>query len=86
MLFFECSAASRADWQPDDEIAEVAFLAVDALPKEVSPRTYARIAEAFEGVRGAVRIFKDESDSLPISLIREGFTAERGRPEHSLGS
>lgn len=35
--------------QPDREIAEAGFFALDALPQGVTPATLRRIAEAFEG-------------------------------------
>lgn len=61
VLFFECAVVSRDGWTPDGEIAEVGFLSADGLPTDLSPRTAARIADAFAGARGVVRVFADES-------------------------
>jgi ADP-ribose pyrophosphatase YjhB (NUDIX family) len=63
VLFFECSIASHEEWRPDDEIAEVAFMPAHALPDDFSPRTRSRVADAFAGTRGAVRVFADESST-----------------------
>lgn len=38
-------------------------MAGDGLPADLSPRTAARIADAFAGTRGVVRVFTDESDT-----------------------
>ncbi len=60
VLFFECILRSRDEWRPDAEIAEVSFVPADGLPDDLTPRTKARIADAFAGVRGVVRVFVDE--------------------------
>ena len=60
VLFFECILRSRGEWRSDAEIAEVSFMSADGLPDDLSPRTRARIADAFAGVRGVVRVFVDD--------------------------
>jgi 8-oxo-dGTP diphosphatase len=57
VLLFECAEVSRGDWQPDDEISDVAFKQRTEVPPDVSARTAARIADAFDKVRGVVRVF-----------------------------
>jgi 8-oxo-dGTP diphosphatase len=57
VLLFECAEVLRSGWHPDDEISEVAFkLRTDVSP-DVSARTAARIADAFDRARGVVRVF-----------------------------
>lgn len=57
VLLFECSITSQLAWVPDGEIAEQRWWPHDALPTDLSPRTAVRIADAFDGVRGIVRVF-----------------------------
>jgi ADP-ribose pyrophosphatase YjhB (NUDIX family) len=57
VLLFECERESRNGWAPDGEIAEIAFKTEATIPSDVSPRTAARIADAFAGARGSVRVF-----------------------------
>ena len=45
----ESEACERNAWQPDMEIAEWDFFALDSLPEDVSPGTRRRIGEFMEG-------------------------------------
>jgi 8-oxo-dGTP diphosphatase len=63
VLLVECILASRGEWRPDAEIAEVSFMPPDGLPDDLTPRTRARIADAFSGVRGVVRVFEEEASA-----------------------
>ena len=63
VLFFECILRSRGVWRPDAEIAEVSFMPAEGLPDDLTLRTKARIADAFSGVRGVVRVFAEEGRS-----------------------
>jgi ADP-ribose pyrophosphatase YjhB (NUDIX family) len=63
VLFFGCTLRSRGEWRPDADIAEVSFMPADGLPNDLTPRTRARIADAFSGVRGVVRVFAEEASS-----------------------
>jgi ADP-ribose pyrophosphatase YjhB (NUDIX family) len=63
IFFFECTLRSRGEWRPDAEIAEVSFMSADGLPDDLTPRTRARIADGFSGVRGVVRVFAEEGNS-----------------------
>jgi ADP-ribose pyrophosphatase YjhB (NUDIX family) len=63
VLLFECSLESRSEWQPNAEIAEVSFMPAEGLPDDLTLRTKARIADAFSGVRGVVRVFAEEGRS-----------------------
>jgi 8-oxo-dGTP diphosphatase len=69
VLFFECTLRSRGEWRPDAEIAEVSFMPADALPDDLTSRTRARIADAFSGVRGVVRVFVDDAPSVEVGGI-----------------
>jgi ADP-ribose pyrophosphatase YjhB (NUDIX family) len=60
VLLFECVLTSRQEWRPDGEIAQVSFMSEDGLPEDFSPRTTARVADAFAGARGVVRIFTND--------------------------
>ena len=63
VLCFECTLVSRGEWRPDEEIGEISFLPADGLPDDLTPRTRARIADAFAGLRGVVRVFAEEASS-----------------------
>jgi ADP-ribose pyrophosphatase YjhB (NUDIX family) len=58
VLLFECSVTSVGAWEPDGEIAEVGYFAEADVPPDVSPRTAARVADAFAGRRGVIRVFE----------------------------
>jgi ADP-ribose pyrophosphatase YjhB (NUDIX family) len=61
VLLFECSMTSSGHREPDSEIAKVAFFTEASVPSDVSPRTAARVADAFAGVRGVMRVFQSDA-------------------------
>lgn len=63
VLMFEAETIGQSEWHPNDEIAQVGFFRRDELPHPMTPRTLARISDAFDGRVGVVRVFEaDEAD------------------------
>lgn len=57
VLSFVARIVGRSPWQPNNEIAEIGFFERDELPQPMRQRTHERIADAFAGERGVVRVF-----------------------------
>lgn len=57
VISFECSILGRDPWSADDEIAEVGFFSVDALPAPMRANTQVRIRDAASGKQGVSRTF-----------------------------
>ena len=51
--------SGAADRRPNGQITEVRYFPAEALP-EMGPRTRARVRDAFQSMRGIVRIFEVE--------------------------
>jgi 8-oxo-dGTP diphosphatase len=48
-----------ADWQPHDEIADLGFFPLDALPQPMTANGQWRLRDAADGLRGVYRSFSD---------------------------
>src|SRR5438874_10406618 len=59
VIFFEAEIVGREAWQPGAEIAEIGFFPEDELPEPLGPRARVRIADAFAGRSGVVRVFDE---------------------------
>lgn len=57
VLSFVARITGTSPWRPNDEIEEIGFFERDALPHPMRQRTRERIADAFAGERGIVRVF-----------------------------
>lgn len=57
-ISFVARVVERSPWQPTNEIAEIGFFGHDELPQPMRQRTRQRIADAFAGKRGVVRVFE----------------------------
>jgi 8-oxo-dGTP diphosphatase len=60
VLFFDATVIGREPWQPNAEIAKVAFFPEDELPEPMGSRAKARIRDAYAGLTGVVRVFDAE--------------------------
>ncbi|HEX8035977.1 MAG TPA: NUDIX hydrolase [Ktedonobacterales bacterium] len=58
VLSFVAQVVGRSPWRPTGEIAEIGFFGRDELPQPMRQRTRERIADAFAGQRGVVRVFE----------------------------
>ncbi|MGZ6388240.1 MAG: NUDIX hydrolase [Ktedonobacterales bacterium] len=77
VLSFVAHIVGRSPWQPTGEIAEIGFFGRDELPQQMRQRPRERIADAFAGERGVVRVFerrlRGKRDRYEIDmLIRSG--------------
>lgn len=57
VLSFVAHIVGRGLWRPTNEIAEIGFFGHNELPRPMRQRTRERIADAFAGKRGVVRVF-----------------------------
>lgn len=55
-LCFRAHLIESGDWLPSGEISDRGWFARDLLPPELSPRMRQRIADAFVGERGVIRL------------------------------
>lgn len=60
VLSFVAHIVGRSPWRPTNEIGEIGFFGRDELPLPMRQRTRERIADAFAGERGVVRIFRNK--------------------------
>lgn len=56
VLSIEAEIIGREAWEPNAEIAEVSFIALDALPQPMHPFTITRIRDAVEGCVNVIRV------------------------------
>ncbi len=50
-----CTVLDQEEWLPNEEIEEVTFFGMDALPDSLSPGALQRVKDAFTGEKGAMR-------------------------------
>lgn len=67
-LAFSARIIERRPWAPDDEIEEVEFFPVDALPKPMTNAARTRIQDGAAGRRGIYRVFATaaEGNGMPV--------------------
>jgi len=57
-----------ADWRPHDEIADLGFFPLNALPEPMTANGQWRLQDAADGLRGIYRSFSD-----PLTLVADTF-------------
>ena len=50
-----CTIQDKKEWTPDDEIEDIRFFPLDALPDSLSPGALQRVKDAFNDERGVLR-------------------------------
>ena len=63
-LLFHADVLGRDPWEPDEEITEIGYFAMDDLPDPMTSRVRTRIRDAFDGQRAS-------SGRFPSSRVRE---------------
>jgi 8-oxo-dGTP diphosphatase len=71
VLFFRARVVGHNPWQPNDEIAQMGYFGRDDLPQPMGFVARTRIIDAFEGVKGIVRIIPDMADLLDRNASRD---------------
>ena len=66
VLSFNARIIGRQAWTPDDEIEEVAFFHVDALPQPMTLVARARILDGAAELRGVYRVFATAEEGFGI--------------------
>ncbi len=58
VISIEAEIVGRNAWQPNGEIAECGFYAVEELPQPMNPSTATRMLDAFAGKTGVMHVFQ----------------------------
>jgi len=64
VLSLRARITGRRAWQPNDEIAEFGYFALDELPEPMSVAARARIVDALEGRTGVLRVVCVAGDDI----------------------
>lgn len=58
VISYQCSIVGNDPWSPDNEIAEVGFFSINALPTPMKSNSRVRILDAASGKRSVSRTFE----------------------------
>ena len=59
VLFFRARVVAHNPWQPNDEIGQLGYFGRDELPHPMGFVARTRIIDAFDGIRGIVRVIPE---------------------------